>query len=136
MVQKEYGGIAGGNFKKNYIENCYNIGMINGTGENIGSIAGACDGSFNNCYYLENKVNGTNGNTVEGTSLKTSEELKNSASSLGVDFKEDAKKINNGYPILKWQWKYKEYYNDVMSKYKSVKVNIKLIKKYKISTKC
>ena len=31
------------------------------------------------------------------------ETLKNSASTLGLDFKEDIHNINNGHPILIWQ---------------------------------
>lgn len=57
-----------------------------------------------NNYYIENTVNNSNENmTIDGVTLKTSEELKSSASILGEAFKEDSNSINNGYPVLKWQ---------------------------------
>ena len=57
-----------------------------------------------NCYFLENIVNESNGNIIiEGTTPTTSEELKKLHSILGTSFKEDTNNINNGYPIFQWQ---------------------------------
>ena len=100
------GGIVGINDNSDLIYDSYNIGNI--IGENasqIGSIIGNVQGnnSAKNCYYLENTVNGSNGNTIDGSTPKTSEEFKYLFTKLGKNFKEDTNNINNGYPILQWQ---------------------------------
>ena len=56
-----------------------------------------------NVYSLEN-IYGRNDATIEQSSVKTSEELKQLASTLGDSFKNDIHNINNGYPILNWQY--------------------------------
>ena len=102
-------GIIGiyGEGTQNYIENCYNSKNIS-----FSTIGGAIanyiiSGEMLYCknnYYVENTVNSSNENiTIDGVILKTSEDLKNSASILGETFKEDSNNINNGYPILAWQ---------------------------------
>ncbi len=102
-------GVIGiiGEGTQNYIENCYNSKNIS-----FSTLGGAVanyiiSGEMLYCknnYYVENTVNSSNENiTIDGVILKTSEDLKNSASILGEAFKEDSNSINNGYPVLKWQ---------------------------------
>ena len=124
------GGIAGVNDA--IVNNCYNINTINGTGTNIGGIVGLQNsdnakisnsynignilgtgngfgiaflqkGTLENTYFLENTVNGANGHVYNGSTPKTSEELKSIAIILGSAYKEDISNKNNGYPILQWQ---------------------------------
>ena len=59
-------------------------------------------GRVENCYSLENVVNGGNGRDITGIEIKSSQELKNLASILGSAYKSDTNK-NNGYPILDWE---------------------------------
>lgn len=61
------------------------------------------DGLIKTVYSLEN-IYGVNNGTIEQSSVKTSEELKQLASTLGDSFKNDIHNINNGYPILNWQY--------------------------------
>ena len=61
------------------------------------------NGVIKNVYSLEN-IYGINNATIEQSSVKTSEELKQFASTLGDSFKEDILNINDGYPILNWQY--------------------------------
>ena len=124
------GGIVGLNWLK--VQNCYNTADITGTGTNIGGIVGymkdreanvkncynvgnitgsygggivgtMTEGKIESSYYLENKVNGENGQDYAGTEVKTSDEIKEIYTELGNSFKEDSNNINNGFPILSWQ---------------------------------
>lgn len=125
------GGIVGIN--NGSVSNCYNTNTIQGTGTNVGGIIGLLNndnskilnsynlglivspsggggivgyllkGTLENNYFLENTVNGSNGTTVEGSTSKTSNELKNLTTILGSAFKKDTYNINQGYPILNWQ---------------------------------
>ena len=100
------GGIVGlMQSDKTAIFNSYNIGNIIAENTSSGGIVGVyVDGTVQNCYYLENIVNGGNeNNKVDGVTSKTSEELKKLSTKLGEYFKEDTNNINNGYPILQWQ---------------------------------
>lgn len=123
------GGITGKN--SGSIENCYNTGDLIGSGTNIGGIVGYLDenakvsntynigtitgtngggiigvnvnGSIKNSYYATNIVNGANGKILQGTTVKTIEEMKEIENDLGNAFKKDTNHINNEYPILNWQ---------------------------------
>ena len=44
-----------------------------------------------------------NANTNDGATPKSDEELKNLSDSLGENYKNDTKNVNNGYPILSWE---------------------------------
>lgn len=108
------GGISGQNTAELY--NCYNIGVIEGS-ERIGGIAGENNvsssyyttGIIKNTYSLKNMCGNICGynsknSIVEGSSIKTEEELKLISTTLGNAFKEDySNNINNGYPIFQWQ---------------------------------
>ena len=99
------GGIAG--YSKNcIIYSCYNSNNITGNSD-VGSIIGVVGNKgvkINNCYYLENTVNGANEtDVIDGVTVKTSEELKALAPTLGTAFKEAPEGTNDGYPILQWQ---------------------------------
>ncbi len=102
---EQIGGIVG-YINNSIIINCYNSNNITGNSK-IGSIMGELNKDrveVTNCYYLENTVNGTNETEIiEGITVKTSEQLKKIADTLGNAFKENMSNINNGYPILAWQ---------------------------------
>ena len=85
--------------------NSYNIGYVTSNNNNGGGVIGFNEAtSVSNCYFLENTVNGGNGNsTIDGVEIKSSEELKKLSKTLGSAFKEDSNNINEGYPILSWQ---------------------------------
>ena len=103
----EFGGLCGA--LENYIENSYTIGKViyNNSSKNYGAFLGitATTAQCKNCYYL--KVSDMSAIGYEkGTGLsnsiigKTTEELKNLASTLGNAYSQD-NNINNGYPYLK-----------------------------------
>ena len=101
------GGVVGNN--QGICSNCYNIGNISGTAR-IGGIAGTLSANkavLSNCYSLEGKSSDIVGDivngTVESSSIKTEQEMKSLAPTLGAAFTEDTENINNGYPILSWQ---------------------------------
>ena len=99
------GGISGDVQNNSTVSNSYNIGNINGV-RYIGGIVGFLrdtNGKIENCYYLENTVNNTNGNILPGTTVKTNNEIKNIYTLLGNAFKQDTNNKNNGYPILSWE---------------------------------
>lgn len=100
------GGITAVVYEVSKIENCYNTGNVTGT-QNISGICKAqAELSLEviNCYYLENTVNGANEtDVIDGVTIKTSEELKALAPTLGTAFKEAPEGTNDGYPILQWQ---------------------------------
>ena len=78
--------------------NCYTTGTV--TGKDSAAVVGKkSSGTITNCYYLD-----ALGNDSNATS-KTSDELKALAGALGKGFRDDLDEpINNGYPILKWQY--------------------------------
>ena len=104
------GGIVGNN--QGICSNCYNIGNIGGTAR-IGGVAGTLSGNepaiLNNCYSLEGKssdiIGDIDNGTMESSSIKTEQEMKSLAPTLGSAFKDDygEESINDGYPILSWQ---------------------------------
>ena len=103
------GGIVGNNQGK--CSNSYNIGNVSGT--RAGGVAGQNDSTnaiLKNSYSLEGKCENVsggniNGGTMELSSIKTEQEMKSLASTLGSAFKDDYEEesINDGYPILSWQ---------------------------------
>ncbi len=78
------------------IKNCYTTGAV--TGKDSAAVVGnKYSGSISDCYYLDTL--GTDSNAT----AKTSEELKKLAPTLGELFMSAPERMNNGYPILKWQ---------------------------------
>ena len=100
------GGIVGRLYVT--LENAYNTGKVSITSSNttsggmVGSLNTSVD-SIKNCYYLDTSAEKAIGNniTVDITSSKTSEEIKNLADILGDAFKNS----NEGecYPKLRWE---------------------------------
>ena len=99
------GGVVGLGSQNSELLNSYNIGYVTTSNNNGGGVIGFNEAtSVSNCYFLENTVNGGNGNsTIDGVEIKSSEELKKLSKTLGSAFKEDSNNINEGYPILSWQ---------------------------------
>lgn len=97
------------------IYNCYNIGetkiiTTRTVGLRNGSIVGYIDNfEIKNCYcWCSEKAKSvaekkTSSITYEIHEETQKENLKNIASQLGEDYKEDTTGINQGYPILTWQ---------------------------------
>lgn len=106
------GGIIGNVNKASSIQNCYSTGTVTAKSQ-AGSFAGrlyAYDSDNNaeitNCYTLNTPEYGfqyDSGTTSENIKLKTSDEIKGLASTLGSAFIADKDNINDGYPILSWQ---------------------------------
>lgn len=109
------GGIVGNN--ASVINNCYNVGKISGVGSGyarVGAIAGNA-GTINYCYYLDESVSsglgyGTTSSTITECVLKNKQEMKQrglidllNSNIEQIEWKEDLKQINEGYPILSWQ---------------------------------
>ncbi len=119
---RDVGGIVGRNEGK--VSNCYNIGKISGD-TRVGGIVGlnnsynspsqnlSVRGTIRNTYSLDSACedlcgqNNTNGDgaIIENSSIKTEQEMKSLAPTLGSAFKDDYEEenINDGYPILSWQ---------------------------------
>ena len=105
------GGIVGNNQMK--CSNCYNIGNVSGTRTRAGGVTGQNDTTnaiLKNSYSLEGKCDNVsggnfNGGTMESSLIKTEQEMKTLAPTLGSAFKDDyaEESINDGYPILSWQ---------------------------------
>ena len=78
------------------IKNCYTTGAV--TGKDSAAVVGKkSSGNLSSCYYLDTL--GTDSNAT----AKTSDELKALAPTLGELFMSAPERMNNGYPILKWQ---------------------------------
>lgn len=107
------GGLTGyvycsASYKHNY-SNCYAAGKVTLTG----AASNACGFAysyastgftFTNCYY-NNTTNSKGFNkTSSGIIGKSSDELKTLAETLGDAYRRDTQGINNGYPILSWQY--------------------------------
>ena len=88
--------------------NCYTSGAVSG-GTNKAFGFAYCylttAATFTNCYFnSDSNTKGCN-ETVSGVEAKTSDELKDLAGTLGDNnFQPDTQNINNGYPILQWQY--------------------------------
>ena len=117
------GGYAGGftgyvycsNSNKHTYENCYAAGTVKvkaSTGNGFGfaySYAYASTGyAFTNCYYNSTANSAGCNNTDSAAAAitgKSANDLKALASKLGEAYRGDATpNINDGYPILKWQY--------------------------------
>lgn len=98
------------NWGRNYvIENCYNVGeLYNESANSARGIVISYDADYKhdviNCYWLTPSMAAYgNANTNDGATPKSDEEFKNLADSLGENYKNDTKNVNNGYPILSWE---------------------------------
>lgn len=98
------------NWGRNYvIENCYNVGeFYNESANSARGIVISYDADYKhdviNCYWLTPSMAAYgNSNTNDGATPKSDEEFKNLADSLGENYKNDTKNVNNGYPILSWE---------------------------------
>ena len=115
---KKAGGISGyihyysgGTVGYTRIMNTYSTGIVTGPdqiGASIGTITSqeSILQADNNYALTQNDLPAigegiTNENVT--AELKTSDELKQLAATLGSAFQEDTKNINDGYPILSWQ---------------------------------
>ncbi len=103
------------------IKNCYNVGEItkaeniNNRTVAIGNISGKHEGGIiENCYYKENEIKaiGVNNSEIQESSIRQMKEkdMKDKAmidmlNSDSDNYYYDAMNINNGYPILKFQYK-------------------------------
>ena len=103
------GGITGevgyerGNSFINY---SYNCGRVFGS-NNIGNITGCNYGTITNNYFVNYSPNSPTG-VNQGASVNcisvTSDTLKTYASVLGSNWKEDKYNLNNGFPLLEWEY--------------------------------
>ena len=103
------GGIVG--ILYSTLENAYNIGTISiaGSSANYGGIVGYINTTSSsidkvqNCYYLNTSTTKAVGNisTIDTTSSRTSDEIKNLAETLGDAFKNSTE--GDGYPKLNWE---------------------------------
>ena len=99
-----FGGIIGV-MEKSTLTNAYNSGAVTAaeTGGSVGSVTGAADDSacaLTNVYYLEGTASAGVGKGSVTAEVKTADELKALASTLGEGFASDKHSINGGYPIL------------------------------------
>mgnify|MGYP002543204586 CR=1 FL=1 len=94
--------------KHNY-SNCYAAGKVTLTRATSNACGFAYSYAstgftFTNCYY-NNTTNSKGFNkTLSGIIEKSSDELKTLAGTLGDAYRSDTQGINNGYPILSWQY--------------------------------
>lgn len=111
------GGRAGGftgyvycsNSNRHTYKNCYAAGTVQVTGASSNACGFAYSYAysgytFTNCYY-NNSANTSGCNRSDaGIAGKTTDELKDLALTLGDAFQPDTVNLNNGYPILSWQY--------------------------------
>ena len=97
------GGLVG-NIYAGTIKNCYNAGEASAaqTGTVAGYVSDLEDLTQTNCYVLAAPAYG-NKTDDTSVSVKTTDELRALAATLGAAFAKDTAGINSGYPILKWQ---------------------------------
>lgn len=106
------GGMSGyiycsASYKHSYT-NCYTAGSVTVTGATSNAYGFAYSYAstgynFTKCYY--NSINANGCNKTDATiTAKTSDELIALADTLGDGFCADEQNINNGYPILDWQY--------------------------------
>lgn len=94
--------------KHNYV-NCYTAGkvnVINASSNAYGfAYSYASTGfTFENCFYNSDLNDKSFNKEATGITGKSSVELKGLASELGDAFQENKTDLNNGYPILDWQY--------------------------------
>ena len=93
------------NYKHIY-ENCYAAGKVTapaGNGFGFAYSYANTGYSFTKCYYNTANDAGCN-RTDAAITGKSANELKDLAHTLGGAFREDKTSLNNGYPILNWQY--------------------------------
>lgn len=94
---------------KHIYENCYAAGTVQVTGASSNACGFAYSYAysgytFTHCYY-NNSANTSGCNRSDaGIAGKTTDELKDLALTLGDAFQPDTVNLNNGYPILSWQY--------------------------------
>lgn len=101
------GGICGYSLGGDII-NCENRGEVHGTYQ-VGGVVGYINTTSSsidkvqNCYYLNTSTTKAVGNisTIDTTSSRTSDEIKNLAETLGDAFKNSTE--GDGYPKLNWE---------------------------------
>ena len=105
-------GIVGRAQDGHTIKNCYNVGEILVTGDNILSGAGAIASlvtsrnTITNCYYNSDILSCGVSNGKDTTAGKTTEKMKAEefTALLGEEFKQDTYAlVNGGYPLVYWQ---------------------------------
>ena len=92
--------------------NCYTSGNVTGSPGKAYAFAyvyksfygSAPQYAFDNCYFNDANTDGGCNLDSTGLTAKTSDELKDLASTPGSGFRADTQNINNGYPILDWQY--------------------------------
>ena len=93
--------------------NCYTSGNVTGSPGKAYAFAyvyksfygSAPQYAFDNCYFNDANTDGGCNLDSTGLTAKTSDELKDLAGTLGSGFRADLDEpINNGYPILSWQY--------------------------------
>ena len=101
------GGLVGhlknSNSYKAQLNNCYAAASVSSGGYAVAYLDGNYT-TFSNCYYDADLIGSAKVDTLDGLTAKTSDELKALASTLGGGFLADKRNINNGYPILDWQY--------------------------------
>ena len=99
--------------KSHAYTNCYTSGNVTGSPGKAYAFAyvyksfygSAPQYAFDNCYFNDANTDGGCNLDSTGLTAKTSDELKDLAGTLGSGFRDDlAEPINNGYPILSWQY--------------------------------
>lgn len=94
---------------KHIYKNCYAAGTVQVTGASSNACGFAYSYAysgytFTHCYY-NNSANTSGCNRSDaGIAGKTTDELKDLALTLGDAFQPDTVNLNNGYPILSWQY--------------------------------
>jgi len=99
VIGSDYvGGFAGAD--SGYIQYCYSIGEVVGSGNNVGGFLGSLTGRVLNSYYNSE----TSGQTDSGKGIpKTTEQMKKESIYVGWDFETVWKlnsDINSGYPYF------------------------------------
>ena len=103
-AKNQVGGLVGV-MENSSLTNGYNTGKITVSesgGNAVGAVVGWGDGTLSNIYYLEGTSEKGVGRDGEAT-VKTANELKALAATLGSGFKRDLGGVNSGYPVLSWQ---------------------------------
>lgn len=89
------------------VKNCYTAATVNASKGHFASYNYGNYCTFENCYY-DSTVAGEKSisekTVTSGLTGKTTTELKGLADTLGDAFRPDTTNLNNGYPILDWQY--------------------------------
>lgn len=109
VTGKSYvGGLVGYGIASSYRPHTYTnvYTAVQVTGDKAYALAYISSADYctmKNCYYDSSNTRAFNGKQ-EGITGKSSADLKGLASELGDAFQEDKTNLNNGYPILDWQY--------------------------------